>query len=87
MRRNLLRGVATLILTGSLAVFMTAIQPTLAFAQSGGSIGSSGTGSALRPPCGGAVVTGCNGGFCIFFGPCGPQIGNPPYYTRYCGCV
>ena len=44
MRRSLLRGVATLTMTMSLAVFLTAIQPSPALADSSGSIGTTQTG-------------------------------------------
>ena len=40
MRRSCLRGAAALLLTGSLAVLLTALPPTLASAQSIGTIGT-----------------------------------------------
>ena len=74
MRRSLLRGVATLTLTGSLAIFFTAIQPTPVYAQSG----SSGT-------CGGNPPY-CNIGPCPSGDTCGTWGGPYPSFRPYCGC-
>ncbi len=51
MRRSLLRGVAALTLTGSLAIFLTGVQPTPVHAQSSGA----------NCPVGAAPPTACSG--------------------------
>ena len=92
MRRSLLRGIAALTMTGSLAVFMTAIQPTLAHAQTvgpgdpGGPGTGSGTGSTSGLACYGTPPF-CKVRFpCLMFGPCKTRF-MPPKNTAYCGCV
>ena len=75
MRRSLLRGVAALTMTCSLAVLMTAIQPTPVHAQTSDP-GSSGTVSMGVFICSGNPFAGTCGGPCLIGGPCrGQKIG------------
>ena len=68
MRRSLLRGVAALTMTGSLAVLLTAVQPTPALADSVGSIGTDPVG--IKQPPGS-------------YQPNPPACTNPPVLVRF----